>query len=117
MLSLAATLNYATAFLGSDSTPIGSLLEANFTQPLLRGAWRGLAYEDQYRLERDFIFRVFDYERFTQTFGAGIFSQYYSVLQQRDRLANEQANIERAAARMMQRGLAAADNGRILVHA
>ena len=29
----------------------------------------------------------------------------------------EQANIERAAARMMQRGLAAADNGRILVHA
>ena len=28
----------------------------------------------------------------------------------------EQANIERAAARMMQRGLAAADNGRILVH-
>ena len=29
----------------------------------------------------------------------------------------EQANIERAAARMMQRGLAAADNGRILVNA
>ena len=94
-LALAATLNFATDFLGADSTPVGSLLSANLTQPLLRGAWRDLAYEDQYRLERDFLFAIFDYERFTQTFAVGILTQYYSVLQRRDRLENDRLNIER----------------------
>ncbi len=95
VLALAATLDFATDFLGSQSTVVGSLLEANFTQPLLRGAWRNFAYEELYRLERDFLFAVFDYERFTQTFAADIVRRYYSVLQQRDLLENEQANIER----------------------
>ncbi len=94
-LVLGATLDFATDFLGSDGITVGSLIDANFTQPLLRGAWRDLAYEGQYRLERDFLFAVFEYERFTQTFAATIITQYYSVLQQRDLLANEAANIER----------------------
>ncbi|MHC4982131.1 MAG: TolC family protein [Planctomycetota bacterium] len=95
VLVFGASLDFATDFLGSDSTLVGSLLEANFTQPLLRGAWRELAYEDQYRLERDFLFAVYEYERFTQTFASGIVRSYYSVLKRRDELANEQANIER----------------------
>ena len=94
-LALAATLNFATDFLGADSTPVGSLIELNFTQPLLRGAWRDLAYEDQYRLERDFLFAIFDYERFTQTFSVGILTEYYGVLQRLDRLENEKQNIAR----------------------
>jgi len=80
---------------GPPSTTVGSLLEANFTQPLLRGAWRALAYEEQYRLERDFLFAVYDYERFRQTFAAEIVSQYYALLSRRDQLRNEQENIER----------------------
>lgn len=95
VLALAATLDFATDLLGSQSTVVGSLLEANFTQPLLRGAWRNFAYEDLYRIERDFLFAVFDYERFTQTFAADIVRRYYNVLQLRDLLENEQANIER----------------------
>jgi len=95
VLALGASLDFATDFLGSNTTTLGSLLEANFTQPLLQGAWRGFAYEDQYRLERDFLFSVFDYDRFTQTFAANIVSDFYSVLQRRDQLANEEANIER----------------------
>jgi outer membrane protein TolC len=95
VLALAATLNFATDFLGADTTPVGSLLEASLTQPLLRGAWRGLAYEELYRLERDFLFAVFDYERFTQSFAVDVFSQYYAVLRQRDELENERQNIQR----------------------
>jgi len=95
VLTLAMSLNLATDFLGAGGTTVGSLLEANFTQPLLRGAWRGFAYEEQYRLERDFVIAVFDYERFKQTFAADIATRFYSVLQQRDRLNNEAANIER----------------------
>ncbi|MBS3733619.1 MAG: TolC family protein [Phycisphaerae bacterium] len=95
VLALGVTLDFATDFLGGSGTTAGSLLEANLSQPLLRGAWRGLAYEDQYRLERDFLIAVFDYERFTQSFAVDIITAYYNVLQQRDQLANEAANIER----------------------
>ncbi len=93
VVTLAATLDWATDF-GGD-TMAGSMLRANFTQPLLQGAWRGFAYEDQYRLERNFRFDVYDFERFRQGFSAGIFTRYYQVLRQRDRLENEDENIKR----------------------
>jgi outer membrane protein TolC len=96
VLTLAATLDWATDFLlGSESNIATSMLEANFSQPLLRGAWRGIAYEEQYRLERDFLFAVFSFDRYRQTFAADIYTQYHNLLQQRDRLENEKANIER----------------------
>jgi outer membrane protein TolC len=94
-LTLGVGVDMLSDLLGWRSTTLGSLLSANFTQPLLRGAWRGLAYEEQYRAERDFVFSVLEYERFTQTFGVDILSQYYAVLEQRDRLENERDNIKR----------------------
>jgi outer membrane protein TolC len=95
VMVLAAGLNLATDLIGGSETLAGSTLEANFTQPLLRGAWRDLAYEQQYRRERDFLFRVFEYDRFTQTFVADIVTQYYGVLELLDQLENERANISR----------------------
>lgn len=94
VLVLAAGLDMSVDFLAGD-TVAASFLDATFTQPLLRGAWRDLAYEDQHRRERDFLFAVWDYQRFRQTFAAGIVTSYYSVLRQRDQLANEETNIER----------------------
>ena len=93
VLLLATAVDWSTDFAGD--TGATSLLRANFTQPLLRGAWRGFAYEDQYRLERDFIFAVYDYERFRQTFATDVFSEYYRILRVRDGWANELANIKR----------------------
>jgi len=99
VLTLATTVDWATDFVfGSESNVVTSLVEANFTQPLLRGAWRGLAYEDQYRLTRDFLFDVFEYERSRQTFAADIFGRYYGVLRQRDQLENERISIQRQEA-------------------
>ena len=94
-LALGASLSLASDLLGMASTTIESLLEANLAQPLLRGAWRGLAYEDQYRRERDFLISVFAYERFTQTFAVDILTEYYRVLRQRDQIENEKSNIAR----------------------
>ncbi len=94
-LTLGLALDLASDLLGWNSTTLGSNFDSNFTQPLLRGAWRGLAYEDLYRRERDLAIAVLDYERFTQTFSADIASQYYQVLRELDTLANERANIER----------------------
>jgi outer membrane protein len=95
VLTMALALDTATDFVSWNSYSLGSMLDANFTQPLLRGAQTGLAYESQYRLERNFVLAVFDYERFTQTFGTGVVTLYYGVLRNRDTLENEWANISR----------------------
>lgn len=95
VLILGAGLDLATDFLGSSSFTVGSLLDANFTQPLLRGAWKGFAYEEQYRLERDFVFAVYDFQRYHEAFAVEIVIAYFNVLQRRDRISNEQRNIER----------------------
>jgi outer membrane protein TolC len=95
MLSLGAGVSLVSDLLGWDGTTVGSLLSANVTQPLLRGGWRGFAYEAQYRLERSFLFAVYEYDRYTQTYAADVLSRYYGVLQRRDQLENQKDNIER----------------------
>jgi outer membrane protein TolC len=95
ILTLGLGVDLASDLLGWKSTSVGSLVSANFTQPLLAGAGRGLAYEDQYRLERDFLLTVLEYERFTQSFAVGIVRQYYAVVQLRDLIENERENIVR----------------------
>ena len=93
-LLLGSGLNYASNMTGVSGTSLGSLLSANFTQPLLQGGWRGLAYEPQYRAERDLLVAAFAYQRYTQTFSVTVATSYYNVIQQRDQLENEQANIK-----------------------
>lgn len=94
-LSLGLGLELASDLLGWDSTVIGSNLSANFTQPLVRGAWRGFAYESLYRQERDLAIAVLEYERFRQTFSTDIVEQFYRVLQGNDQLENERESILR----------------------
>ena len=95
MMTLAAGLDVATSFLDIRDTTFGSLIEANITQPLWRGAWRGFAYEELYRAERDLAYSILEYERFTQDFAVGIATAYYGVLRQRDQLNNDAENLRR----------------------
>ena len=95
MLTLGASMNYVTNFLGLSDTGAGSLVNATFTQPLLRGAWRDLAFEDQHRLERDFLIEVYEFARFRQTFAVEIMQQYYQVLTLKDFLENSRTNVKR----------------------
>ena len=95
LLTLGASMNVVTNLLGQSDTAIGSLVEGGFTQPLLRGAWRGLAFEDQHRRERDFLIEVYEFDRFRQTFAVDIMRRYYQVLTLRDVLENSRTNIQR----------------------
>lgn len=95
LLTLGASMNVVSNLLGGTDTEIGSLVEGTFTQPLLRGAWRGLAFEQQHRLERDFLINVFEFDRFRQTFAVDIMRKYYAVLTLKDRLENSRTNIQR----------------------
>ena len=95
VFTFAYGLDVLTDFAGAGGTTVGSLLEANFTQPLLQGAWHGFAYEDQYRAERDLLLAVYEYYRFRQTFAADIITRYYRLLQQQDLLTNQEKSIKR----------------------
>ncbi|OQB81852.1 MAG: Outer membrane efflux protein [Planctomycetes bacterium ADurb.Bin126] len=95
VLTLGYALSLATDFSGLDNVLASSLLTADFRQPLLRGAWRGFAYEPVYRQERDFVFSLYDYERSRDLLASSVYTQYYNVLETRDQLQNERANIER----------------------
>jgi len=95
VITLGAGLTLASDLLGLSSTEFGSELSATFFQPLWQGAWRGFAYEDLFRSERDMAISVLEFDRFTQTFSTDITTRYYRVLQRLDQLRNEQANIQR----------------------
>ena len=95
-------LDVLTDFTGAGGTTVGSLMKANFTQPLLQGAWNGSAYENQYRAERDLLLAVFEYQRFRQTFAADIITQYYRLLQQQDQLVNRERSITRLKQTLVQ---------------
>ncbi len=95
LLTLGASVTFLKDFLGLSDTQIGSLVEGSFTQPLLRGAWRGLAYEEQHRLERDFLIRIYEFDRYRQTFAVDIMDEYYGVLTLKDSLENSRTNVKR----------------------
>jgi len=95
LLTLGATMNLVANVLGDSDTQVGSLVEGSFTQPLLRGAWRGLAFEDQHRLVRDFLIDVYEFDRFRQTFAVDIMQKYYAVLTLKDQLENSRTNVKR----------------------
>ncbi len=95
LLTLGASMNMVSNLLGGTDTEVGSLIEGSFTQPLMRGAWRGLAFEDQHRLERDFLINVFEFNRFRQTFAVEIVKQYYAVLTLKDVLENNRTSTKR----------------------
>ncbi|NLF31129.1 MAG: TolC family protein [Planctomycetes bacterium] len=95
LLTLGAGLTVLSDLTGIHNTEFGSFLTAELAQPLWRGAWRGFAYEDLYRAERDLAISVLEYERFTQTFSTRITSDFYQVLQDLDTLKNEEDNIVR----------------------
>ncbi len=88
-------LNAATDFLGLGGTTLGSFVNANFTQPLLQGAWHDFAYEQLYRAERDFAIQILSYEFYVQGFSVGIAQSYYNVLELRNVFENDQENLRR----------------------
>jgi outer membrane protein TolC len=65
------------------------------TQPLLRGYGREIVLEPLTQAERDVVYEVRSYERFRRSFAVDVATRLYGILQQKDVVKNETANIER----------------------
>jgi outer membrane protein TolC len=64
------------------------------TQPLLRGAGREIVMEPLTQAERDVVYEVRSYERFRRSFAVDVATRLYGILQQKDVVENEIANLE-----------------------
>jgi outer membrane protein TolC len=67
---------------------MGSVLVANITQPLLRGAGRNVAQENLNQAERETLYQIRSFNLYRQEFVVSIVSDYYRVLQRRDAVTN-----------------------------
>jgi outer membrane protein TolC len=74
---------------------LGSVLSATVTQPLLRGRGRRIAQEGLTQAERDVLYEIRSFNRFRKEFVVSVVSQYYGVLQARNKADNAQNNYQR----------------------
>ena len=77
----------------------------SFSQPLLRGAGRTIAWEGLTQAERSAVYRARSFEDFRQTFAIGVIDRYFSLVSQKkglanvkDTVANQQYALKRAEA-------------------
>lgn len=80
---------------GTSSVQGGSAgLVTNFTQPLLRGAFRHVRLENLTQAERNLLYEVRDFARFRRTFHLDVTSGYLSLLTQLQAIRNSRTNVE-----------------------
>ena len=104
------TTDFTTDFLrylaGDGRVATSSALVSTLSQPLLRGAGYKVALENLTQAERNLLYSLRDFTRFRQEFTVDIVTEYYRVLQDRDRVRNAwqayqnfQDNVRRETAR------------------
>ncbi len=84
----------------------------NITQPILRGFGADIVKEPLTQAERDVLYQARGYERFRRTFAVDIAQRFFQVLEQVDRLQNEEANHLNLT-RLRERNEALAEAGRL----
>lgn len=90
----------------------GVYADVTATLPLMRGSGEFVVTEPLTQAERDVIYAIYQFERFKQTFAVDIASEYLSVLQQRDQVANAEQNYRNLIA-STRRARRLADAGRL----
>ena len=94
VISTRIALDWTRLLVGSPNTSLTSILTASITQPLLRGAGKKIAQENLTQAERNVLYQIRSFNRFRKTFVVSIINDYYKILQQENRVANEKNNYE-----------------------
>ncbi len=110
-ISASIGLDWVRFLTGDPRTSLASVLSATVTQPLLRGSGRKIVRERLTQAERNALYQIRSFNRYRRTFVVSIVTDYYGVLQQRDRVTNAENNYKRVA-ESKERLEAEADAGR-----
>lgn len=93
-LTVSGAIALDVAKLLTQDRSSSNALSADFSVelPLLRGSGEHIVAEPLLQSERDTLYAIYTFERFKRTFAVSIASNYLSVLQQIDRVNNEEDN-------------------------
>jgi outer membrane protein TolC len=91
-LSISLLNNFFQFFTGDRREVAETIVSGAVTQPLLRGFGTEIVREPLTQAERNLTYEIRSFERFRQTFSVDVISEFYRLLQERDRVANEYAN-------------------------
>ena len=94
-ITASIAIDYLRITTGEDSRSNDGVINARLTQPLLRGFGRSVAMEGLTQAERSMVYALRDYVRFRKRFSVDIAKEYFRILQQQDRVANELDNWNR----------------------
>jgi len=94
-ISTSIALDWARFLTGDPRTSLASVLSASVVQPLLRGSGRKIVQENLTQAERNALYEIRSFNRFRKTFVVSIVTDYYRVLQQKDKVTNAQNNLKR----------------------
>jgi outer membrane protein TolC len=100
------TTDFFRYLAGDGRLATSSALAATLSQPLLRGAGYKVTMENLTQAERNLLYSLRNFTQFRQEFTVDVVTEYYRVLQDRDRVRNAwqayqnfQANVKRETAR------------------
>lgn len=91
-LSISLFNNLFQFFTGDRREVARTIVSGTLTQPLLRGFGSEIVREPLTQAERDVTYEIRAFERFGRTFAVAVTSEYYRVLQERDRVTNAYLN-------------------------
>jgi len=94
------------------ASTLGILADATVSIPLLRGSGRHIVTEPLTQAERDLIYAIYTFERFKRILAVRVASEYLAVLNQLDRVQNEEENY-RSLLISTRRARRLADAGRL----
>ena len=92
--ALSLGLDFLRFVSSPTSESYSSFLNLNITLPFLRNAGREIAYENLVQADRDALYALRNFERFKQTYGVSVVSQYLRVLAQSERIRIAEANYK-----------------------
>ncbi|MBI3876750.1 MAG: TolC family protein, partial [Verrucomicrobia bacterium] len=94
-LSVSLVNDVLQYYTGNPRRSATTLMAANITQPLLRGAGTEVVAENLKQSERNVIYEVRTFNRFQDTFAVDVVSAYYRLLQQKDAVRNQYSNYQK----------------------
>jgi len=95
LFNIGIAIDWARFLTGDPGTTLGSVLSGDVTVPLLGSGAGKSARENLTQAERGVLYRIRSFNRYRKTFVVGIISDYYSVLQARDRVDITEASYKR----------------------
>jgi len=95
LFNIGIAIDWTRFLTGDPRTTLGSVLSGDVAVPLLGAGAGKVRQENLTQAERTVLYRIRTFNRYRKTFVVGIISDYYGVLQARDRVVITEASYKR----------------------